>query len=138
MTYIQGPVLLCGHPGLGPGHVHGDVPAEGSPAGSWEGQQGGGGACLPPAPVLSQVASSQFYSQEEGSGDSSVNLSTLSLFSGNEGLNADNLISIIQFVFSPGSLTCCPLIKMLRGRQDERRTAAQVSDSIDIFGSMGV
>jgi len=57
-----------------------------------------------------EVASSQFYSQEEGSGDSSVNLSTLSLFSGNE-----------------GSLTCCPLIKMLRGRQDERRTAAQAA-----------
>merc|ERR1719458_2342998 len=52
----------------------------------------------------------EFYSQEEGSADSSVNLSTLSLFSGNE-----------------GSLTCCPLIKMLRGRQDERRTAAQAA-----------
>ena len=29
----------------------------------------------------------QFYSQEDGSGDSTVNLSTLSLFSGNEGFN---------------------------------------------------
>merc|ERR1719234_2809980 len=52
----------------------------------------------------------EFYSQEDASRDSTVNLSTLSLFSGNE-----------------GSLTCCPLIKMLRGRQDERRTAAQAA-----------
>ena len=97
MAYCQGPVLLCGHPGLGPGHVHGDVPAQGPPAGSWEGQQGGGGACLPPAPVLSQVASSQFYSQEEGSGDSSVNLSTLSLFSGNEGMNIISVDSLSDY-----------------------------------------
>ena len=88
--YCQGPVLLCGHPRLGPGHVHGDVPAEGPPAGSWQGQQGGGEAFPTPARVLSQVLE-QFYSHEDGSGDSTVNLSTLSLFSGNEGLNIKSL-----------------------------------------------
>jgi len=57
-----------------------------------------------------KVEVEQFYSQEDGSGDSTVNLSTLSLFSGNE-----------------GELSCCPLVKMLRGRSQERRTAAQAA-----------
>ena len=109
--HVQGPVLVCRHPGLSPGHLHGDVPAEGPPAGHGQGQQGGGKACSTPAKVLSQVME-QFYSQEDGSGDSTVNLSTLSLFSGNEGLNkipaedslSDHkqvLLSIVTYQFKP-------------------------------------